>query len=439
MGGIVGMYSFGKEKIGYLTYKALYAMQHRGQESAAIISSGNHDFIKHEKNGLVFDAFQDFPLEKFTGTMAIGQVSHQPSKDIDSIPPLCYDTQHGEIAITHTGKIVNSNDLKEKYSKEGSIFKTELDAEIMIHVYAQSKSPTLEGKIQEIYNQIPGAFSSIMMTSQELIVIKDSYGFMPLCMGKKDNAYIFASESCVLDMLKAQYLREIEPGEMIVVNKNGFSAKKMVKDAHPHSCVFNLIYYARPDSIVFGKQVSQQMEKFAQKLAEEDTIQADIVIPVPDAGNHAALGYSKAKDIPFDLALIRSHYSGRAFSSQEKGNFGIEMKFSVIKDKVKDKEVMVVDDSLYTAKTAKKINKILREAGAKKIHNRYNSPQIFHLCPYGIPNREELIAPTHSLKEITKTINADSLKHLSVEGLKSCLENPEDYCFACFDGNFPLK
>ena len=441
--GVFGIY--GHSEAATLTYHGLFALQHRGQESSGIVSTDGNLLYKHLGMGLVADIFSDqSTLDQLKGHIAIGhnRYSTTGASKIANIQPLQFNLQDFRIAISHNGNLVNTTPIRRKLMEEGTIFQTTTDTELIIHLIAKSKSKALVDKIRDALAQVKGAYSLVLMTGNELIAVRDSQGFRPLCVGQLGDSYIFASESCAFDLVEAEYLRDVEPGEILVADKDGLHSYKGEMD--PSYCIFEYVYFSRPDSRVFGEFVDKTRRNLGKKLAEEaDVEDADIVISVPDSSNTAALGYALESGKKFEIGLIRNHYVGRTFINprQSQRDFGVKIKFNTIGGVLKDKKVIIVDDSIVRGTTLKKLTRLLRNAGCKEVHIRISSPPIRHPCFYGMdfPTSGELIAGKMSTEEIREYLGADSLHYLSIEGMLSAMgKDPSDFCTACFSGEYPI-
>jgi amidophosphoribosyltransferase len=438
--GVFGIW--GAENAARLTYAGLYALQHRGQESAGIVATDGMEFHHHKGVGLVSDVFAGGVLDSLPGSIAIGhnRYSTQGSSLHRNAQPLVVDFREGMLALGHNGNLVNALALRNELEAQGSIFQTTSDTEVILHLIARSKATEIERMIPEALARCQGAYTLVILAGDKLIGLRDSRGFRPLCLGRRGEAYVLASETCALDMVGAEFVREIAPGEMVVIDGSGMKSYTPFSPKPGRACVFELIYFSRPDSEVFGESVDQVRRRLGRKLAAEHPAEADIVIAVPDSSNSAALGYSEASGIPFELGLIRNHYVGRTFIApqQMKRDFGVNLKFNPVRRILDGKSVVVVDDSIVRGTTSRSLVAMLRGAGAREIHLRVSSPPIGWSCYYGIdtPNRKELIASSHTVEEIRRYLHVDSLGYLSMEGLKSCVSRPEDHCYACFDGHY---
>jgi amidophosphoribosyltransferase len=438
--GIFGIW--GAENAARLTYAGLYSLQHRGQESAGIVTSDGVEFRHHRGLGLVSDVFSGTALEPLKGHIAIGhnRYSTTGSTLLQNAQPLFANYHQGKLALGHNGNLVNAVPLREEMERKGSIFQTTSDTEVILHLIARAKARDVEEAIPEALALCQGAYSLVILADDRLIGVRDPRGFRPLWLGRRGEAHILASETCALDIVGAEFLREIEPGEMVVIDGAGVRSKRALPQLPLRFCVFELIYFSRPDSVVFGTSVDLIRRRLGRRLAEEHPADADIVISVPDSSNSAALGYSEASGIPFELGLIRNHYVGRTFIApvQMKRDFGVNLKFNAVRRILDGQRVIVVDDSIVRGTTSRSLVAMLRDAGAREIHFRVSSPPIGWSCYYGIdtPNRKELIASSHTVAEIQRYLGVESLGYLSMEGLRSCVDRPDDHCYACFNGDY---
>ncbi len=440
--GVFGI--FNHPDAANLTYLGLYALQHRGQESAGIVSSDGKRLFGEKSMGLVADIFTEDRIKKLPGHMAIGHNRYSTTGDsiAINIQPILVNFALGGLALAHNGNLVNAGILKDELEAYGSIFQSTMDSEVIIHLIAQSRMATLHERIIDALSHVQGAYSLLIITEEELIAVRDPNGFRPLSLAALDEGYVVASETCAFDLIEATYIRDIAPGEMVVINSTGIHSSFPFRPAEPSHCIFEFIYFARPDSMVFGQNVYTIRKNFGRQLARETGIEADVVIPVPDSGVPAALGYAEEAGIPFDTGLIRNHYVGRTFIEprQTIRHFGVKIKLNPVKDALKGKRVVVVDDSIVRGTTSKKIIKMIRNAGAKEIHMRISSPPTSYPCFYGIdtPTRQELIASTHSIEEIRKYITADTIGYISLDGIQKVVPHRMNYCSACFDGEYPV-
>jgi len=444
--GLFGI--FGHKDAAKITYLGLYALQHRGEESCGIVSSDGKDIHIHRGMGLVADVFNENNLGLLKGRLAIGHTRYSTtgSSILKNAQPLLMSYFKDSIAIAHNGNLVNSTMLRHSLEKSGAIFQTSCDSEIIVHLLAHAKESTLAGRLVSSLKKVKGAYSLVFATKDQLIGARDPHGFRPLCLGKLNNSWCLASESCAFDLIGAKLVRGINPGEIVFINKNGvksFTPKELQVKNHAH-CIFEHVYFARPDSIIFGETVHLVRRKLGAQLAKEHPVDADIVVPVPDSGTSAALGYSYESGIPLDLGIIRNHYVGRTFiqPEQEIRDLGVKIKFNILRDVVKGKRVVIVDDSIVRGTTSRKRVRNFRAAGAKKVHLRISCPAHKFPCFYGIDfhRPQELIANRYTMEDIRKYLEVDSLGYLSLEGMLSCVKYPKtDYCTACWTGNYPVK
>lgn len=442
--GLFGV--FNHPEAANLTYLGLYALQHRGQESAGIAASNGKNIHYFSKMGLVADIFKEKILENLTGQIAIGHVRYSTAGDsrLKNTQPFVVDYSQGTIAVAHNGNLVNAGIIRDELEAHGSIFQSTMDTEVIVHLLASSKGKTLTSRISYAFKKLKGAYSLLFLTENELYALRDPYGFRPLVLGKLNDAYIISSETCAFNLIEAEYIREIEPGELIQINNKGVNSIPIFPSGNRKCCAFELIYFARPDSLIFGRNVYEVRKKMGGYLASENPTQADIVIPVPDSGVSAALGYAENSGITFDTGLIRNHYVGRTFIEPRQSirDFGAKIKLSVLPGYLKGKRLIVIDDSIVRGTNSKKVIKMLRDAGAKEIHIRISSPPIKYPCFYGIdtPDKNELIASLYDLEKINKFLGSDSLYHLTLDCLKKALGDEKgEFCYACFDGNYPIK
>ncbi len=442
--GVFGI--FGHSEAAQLTYLGLYALQHRGQESAGIVVSNGTDFTQHHGMGLVVNVFENGELQTLKGHTAVGhnRYSTAGSSTIKNAQPIVCEHKGEPFAIAHNGNIVNAYRIRRDLENKGSIFACTSDTEVIAHLMAHSRQPSLEDKIIDALKEVRGAYSLILMGRETLIGARDQYGFRPLWLGMLNDAYVLASETCAFDVIDAMPIREIEPGELVVITKNEIRSIQFASSFHPYAfCIFEFIYLSRPDSMVFGELVDRPRREFGRQLAREHPVDADIVIPVPDSAKIAAKGYSEESKIPFDFGLHRNAYVGRTFihPTQTIREQMVKLKLNPIRDVIFDKRVIVVDDSIMRGTSCRKLVKMLRLGGAKEVHFRVSSPPNRYPCFYGIdtPTRAELIASSHTTEEICKYIRADSLGYLSVEGMLSCVKNPLNFCLACFEGDYPIE
>jgi amidophosphoribosyltransferase len=442
--GVFGI--FGHPNAAELTYYGLYALQHRGQESAGIVSSDGRQFRTHKGMGLVSQIFNGEVLHGLVGNMAVGHTRYSTtgSSHLRNAQPLTVDCARGQIAIAHNGNLTNASQLREELENQGSIFQTTVDSEIILHLMAQPNINGHSNNLIETIRRIEGAFSLAIMTENELIGVRDPHGFRPLCIGKVDDAYVLASETCALDLIHAKFVRDVEPGEIVIINKEGIKSIQAYPEQERRAfCIFEYVYFARPDSNIANRNVYKVRVEMGRQLARENGVEADIVVPVPDSGNYAALGYSLESGIPYEIAFIRNHYVGRSFlqPSQLIRDFNVRVKLNLIPELVKGKRVVIVDDSIVRGTTCKTRVNTLKEAGAKEVHVRVSCPPHMNPCVYGIdfPDRNKLMAANYSLDDIRKYLNADSLAYLSQDGMvKATGLKKESFCMACYDGDYPV-
>ena len=445
--GVFGV--FGCKDAAKLCYLGLYSLQHRGQESAGIVSLDKKNFFVVKQQGLVSEVFNHENISYLKGETAIGHVRYSTtgSDNINNIQPLYSKTAKGKFAIAHNGNLTNAFTLYKKLEAEGALFQTTVDSETILHMVSRAKNKDVMEAFKETLGQIEGAYSLAIMGDNFLMAARDPYGFRPLVLAKLNNGYIVSSETCALDLIEATYIREIEPGEIVYIDKDGIKTDRIptTKVVKPARCIFEHIYFARPDSNIFGDCVYEVRKKFGAQLAREYPVDADIVMGIPDSGNSAAMGYAVESGIPYEIGMTRNHYVGRTFiqPSQKIRDFGVKVKLNPIKEIIKGKRVIVVDDSLVRGTTSKRRVSAIREAGATEIHLRISAPPIQFPCHFGIdtPQRSQLIAANKTVKEIMEYVGADSLGYLSKNGMISMMENhePDSFCTACFDGKYPLK
>src|SRR6188768_2230360 len=421
--GVFGIY--GHTEAANLTYLGLYALQHRGQEAVGIATSDGARLRIHKALGYVADNFDEPTINRLSGMSAIGHVRYSTAGDsgIKNAQPILIDCAHGEIAICHNGNLVNAQELRDMLVREGSIFQTTSDTETLLHLYARSKAPTPEEALIEAVSQAQGAFSLVLLTKDRLIAVRDPHGFRPLTLGKLGDAYVVCSETCALDLIDATWIRDIEPGEMLVIGPDGLKSIRPFPPAPSAHCIFEHVYFARPDSYVFGQSVNEVRTEFGRRLALEQPALVDVVVPIPDSGVCAATGFAEASGLPLKMGLIRNHYVGRTFIEphQKVRHFGVRVKLNPVRSILQGQRVALVDDSIVRGTTSRKIVKMVRAAGATEVHMRISCPPTISPCFYGVdtPRRSELIAATHTLEEIRRYIGADSLGYVSVDGLLS--------------------
>jgi amidophosphoribosyltransferase len=441
----------GHPEAANLAYLGLYAQQHRGQESAGISSAGKGYILTHKSMGHVADIFTPEVIGRLHGDHAIGHTRYSTAGDtvVLNAQPFSVDCNKGRIAVAHNGNITNATELRRQLEAEGSIFQATSDTEVVLHLVARSREKTLAGALREALNQLEGAFSLVFLAEDSLIVARDPNGFRPLAMGQMEMsggrmAYVFASETCAFDLIDAVYLNDVAPGEMVIVGPQGVTREQYTPAVDASHCVFEHVYFSRPDSLVFGRPVQLSREEMGRHLAREHGVDADIVVPVPDSGVAAALGYASESGIDFRQALIRNHYVGRTFiePSQAIRDFGVKLKLNPIRHLLEGKRVVLVDDSLVRGTTSRKIVRMVRNAGAREVHLRISCPPTLSPCFYGVdtPTRKELIAANHTVDEIRRFVEADSLGYLSLGGLRKAVQDTQgQYCLACYTGNYPTQ
>lgn len=442
--GVFGI--FGHPNAAELAYYGLYALQHRGQESAGIVTGDGQNFRAHRGMGLVPQVFDGEILRQLAGNIAVGHTRYSTTgaSQLKNAQPLTVDCARGQIAIAHNGNLTNASRLREELEGRGSIFQTTVDSEIILHLLAQPDANGSKNPFVHTLRKLEGAYSLVIMTQKELIGARDPFGFRPLCIGKLGDAYVLSSETCALDLIHAKFIRDVEPGELVIINDQGLQSFQAFPEQQRRAfCIFEYVYFARPDSVISGRNVYRVRVEMGRQLAREFPIQADVVVPVPDSGNCAALGYSLEAGIPYEMAFVRNHYVGRSFlqPSQLIRDFNVRVKLNLITELVKDKRVIVVDDSIVRGTTCKARVNNLKEAGAREVHVLVSCPPHMNPCVYGIdfPDRSKLMAANHSIEEIRKYLNADSLNYLSQDGLVAATGlSKTAFCMACYDGNYPV-
>lgn len=442
--GVFGIY--GHTEAANLTYLGLYALQHRGQESAGIAATDGERISIHKAMGYVADVFDEDVLAKLAGTAAVGHVRYSTAGEsgIKNAQPILIDCAHGEIAICHNGNLVNGGELRDRLVAEGAIFQTTSDTEVLLHLYARSKAATPEAALTEAVSQAQGAFSLVLLTKDRMIAVRDPHGFRPLTLGKLNDGWVVASETCALDLIDAEHVRDIEPGEMFIASAEGTKSIRPFAPAPKAHCIFEHVYFARPDSSVFGQSVNEARTAFGRRLAfEHPTPNADVVVPIPDSGVCAATGYAEASALPMRMGLIRNHYVGRTFIEPQQSirHFGVRVKLNPVRSILTGRSVVLVDDSIVRGTTSRKIVKMVRAAGAREVHMRISCPPTISPCFYGVdtPRRAELIGATHTLEEIRKYIGADTLGYLSLDGLLGSVgSEPKNYCTSCYTAEYPV-
>lgn len=441
--GVFGI--FGNPEAANLTYLGLYALQHRGQESAGIVTSDGARIRAMRAMGHVADAFDEQSFHDLPGHLAIGHTRYSTAGEsrLANAQPFLIDCAHGQIAVAHNGNLVNARELRDELVRDGAIFQTSSDTEVLLHLYARSKSPSVEEALIDSISQIRGAFSLALLTKDRLIAVRDPHGFRPLALGRLGDAWIVCSETCALDLIGATYVRDIEPGEVLIISDGGPRSIKPFPPSPLSQCVFEHVYFSRPDSYVFGRSVNDVRTELGRVLAREAGVPADVVVPIPDSGVCAATGYAEEAKLPLRMGLIRNHYVGRTFIQPQQSirHFGVRVKLNPVRSILEGKRVVLLDDSLVRGTTSRKIVKMVKAAGAREVHLRISCPPTIAPCFYGVdtPSRAELIASTHTIDEIRKYVGADSLAYLSLDGLRSAVGSSHpSYCTSCYTGVYPV-
>ena len=441
--GVFGV--FGHPEAAALTRLGLYALQHRGQESAGIATADGDRLYLTRAMGQVSEAFDERELGTLGGDTAIGHVRYSTAGDslIVNAQPILIDCVHGEIALCHNGNLINAAELRADLVRQGHIFQTSSDTEVVLHLYARSRAAIPEDAIVEAVTQVRGAFSLVLLTKDHLIAVRDPYGFRPLVLGALGDAAVVCSETCALDLIDARYVRDVEPGELLVIGRTGQRSYRPFPAAPPSHCVFEHVYFARPDSLVFGQSVNEVRTNFGRLLAREAPADADVVVPIPDSGICAAVGFAEESGLPIRMGLIRNHYVGRTFIApqQEIRGFKVRVKLNPVRSILEGKRVVLVDDSIVRGTTSRKIVGMIRAAGAREIHMRISCPPTVSPCYYGIdtPRRSELIGATHTMEETRDFVKSDTLAYLSLEGLRRAVGSKSgDYCTSCYTGDYPV-
>jgi len=440
--GVFGIY--GDSEAAEKTYLGLYALQHRGQESAGIASSSGKDINLRKGLDLVWSVFFDADaMPPLRGMAAIGhnRYSTKGSGDITNAQPISIEYKGGRVALAHNGTITNARELRSELQQRGAIFQTTSDSEVIVHLMAHSKKKTFLDTFIDALSQIVGSYCFVLLTPDRLVAARDPFGFRPLSLGISDGAYVVASETCAFDIIGAQYIRSVEPGEILVIDSKGISSYMLAPAPRLSQCIFEHIYFSRPDSLVFGEKVDKVRRRLGKQLARESSADADIVISVPDSGNTAALGYSQASGMRYEIGLIRNHYVGRTFIAphQDKRKLDVRVKLNPVSGVIVGKRIVLVDDSIVRGTTMRQIVSLLRSRGAREVHVRISSPPISFPCYYGIDisNKAELIAGTQTVSDIASFIQADSLAYLSVDAMLQTVDDGSRYCTACFTGDYP--
>jgi amidophosphoribosyltransferase len=442
--GVFGI--FGHPEAANMAYLGLYALQHRGQESGGIAASDGEQVRVSRAMGYVADTFDNQTLAGLPGATAVGHVRYSTagSSKLANAQPLLIECGHGQIAIAHNGNLVNARELRDELVGCGSIFQSSTDTEVVLHLYARSKAASVEDAVIEAVSQVQGAFSFVLLTRDRLVAVRDPHGFRPLALGRLGDAVVVCSETCAMDLIGATYIRDVEPGEVLVVSAQGMKSIKPFPPAPLAHCIFEHVYFARPDSYVFGRSVNEVRTNLGQILALEHPVNADVVVPVPDSGVCAAMGYADASGVPLRMGLIRNHYVGRTFIEPQAAirHFGVRVKLNPVRSILDGKRVILIDDSIVRGTTSRKIVKMVRAAGATEVHVRISCPPTISPCFYGVdtPRRSELIAATHTIDEITTYLDADSVAYLSLEGLLNAVGPTRgSYCSSCYTGRYPVE
>jgi amidophosphoribosyltransferase len=436
----------GHAEAAKMTYLGLYALQHRGQESAGIASSDGVQLHVHKSMGHVQEIFTPAVISKLPGESAIGHTRYSTAGDtvLTNAQPVVIDCNKGKLALGHNGNLTNAIELRKKLEHRGSIFQTTSDTEVIVHLIARSNARNLSGAIADALNQVEGAYSLLLLTPDEIFAVRDPRGFRPLAIGRLNGSWVAASETCAFDLIDAEYVRDVEPGEMVRISRSGLESIRFAPEKPNQFCVFEHVYFSRPDSVVFGKPVNETRERLGRLLAQEHPVEADIVVPVPDSGVPAAVGYAAESGIPFRMGLIRNHYVGRTFiePSQAIRDFGVKLKLNPIRRMIEGKRVILVDDSIVRGTTSRKIVRLVREAGATEVHVRISCPPTISPCYYGVdtPRREELIAANNSVEEIRQYLGADSLGYVSLPSLRAAVQDTKgNFCTSCYTGSYPTE
>jgi amidophosphoribosyltransferase len=442
--GVFGIY--GHPEAARMTYLGMYALQHRGQESCGIVASNGEQLSSEREMGYVSEVFSQARLDRLSGTSAIGHVRYSTAGEVSirECQPFLVRCQHGQIAICHNGNLPFAREERKRLEGEGAIFSSTSDTEVILHGVARSRAASFAEAIPEVFRETEGAFSMLFLTPSELIAIRDPRGFRPLALGRLGDAWVVASETCAFDLIDATYVRDIEPGEMVVINEDGLRSTHPLPPQKHSMCIFEHVYFARPDSMIFGQSVNRSRHKMGKRLAIEQPADGDIVVPVPDSGVPAAIGYSAESGLPFRFGLVRNHYVGRTFIEPKQSirSFGVRIKLNPVRHLIENKRIVLIDDSIVRGTTSKKIVRMVREAGAKEIHVRISCPPTISPCYYGVdtPDKSQLIAANMSIAEICKFIEADSLGYLSLSGMQEATAiNASESCVACWNESYPTR
>lgn len=442
--GVFGI--FGHAEAARLAYLGLYQLQHRGQESCGIVSSDGEQLRSERAMGLVSEVFDEERLNRLPGASAIGHTRYSTAGEVSlrEAQPFLIACKHGQIAVCHNGNLPFASDERRRLEREGAIFSSTSDTEVVLHRIARSRAASIEDAIPEVMRETEGAYSMLFLTPDSLIAVRDARGFRPLALGQLDDAWVLASETCAFDLIGARYVRDVEPGEMIVITREGLRSSCPLPERRHSFCIFEHVYFSRPDSIIYGRSVNESRHKMGKRLAREHPAEADIVVPVPDSGVAAAIGYASQSGVPFRQGLVRNHYVGRTFIEPKQSirSFGVRVKLNPVRDLIAGRRVVLIDDSIVRGTTSKKIVRMVREAGAREVHMRISCPPTVSPCYYGVdtPNKSDLIAAQMSVEEIRRFIEADSLGYLSLEGmLEACGIAADSSCVACWTGDYPTR
>jgi amidophosphoribosyltransferase len=443
--GVFGI--FNHEDAARLTYLGLYALQHRGQESAGMVSSDGERMHAARGMGYVSEIFKEEQLARLPGRSAIGHVRYSTAGSVSLLEaqPFLVDGYRGQIALCHNGNLPYASEVREQLELDGAIFSSTSDTEVVLHKIARSRAADLVGAIVETFTEIEGAYSMLFLTKESMIAVRDPRGFRPLCLGQLGDAYVIASETCAFDLIDANYLRDVQPGEILIIDRDGLHSSFPLQKERPAHCIFEHVYFSRPDSLVFGRSVNKSRHKMGQQLAREHPAAADIVVPVPDSGTAAAIGYASESGLKFRFGLVRNHYVGRTFIEPKQSirHFGVKVKLNPVRDLIEGQRVVLIDDSIVRGTTSKKIVQMVRQAGAREVHVRISCPPTVAPCFYGVdtPTREELIGANLTVDQIAEFIGADSLGYLSLEGLLRSCSDPfgNRHCTACYTNSYPIR
>ncbi|MGB8524993.1 MAG: amidophosphoribosyltransferase [Candidatus Acidiferrales bacterium] len=442
--GVFGI--FGHPEAAKMAYLGLYALQHRGQESAGIASTDGANIHVHKSLGHVQEIFTPDVIAQLPGDAAIGHTRYSTAGDTSlmNAQPVVIDCNKGKLALGHNGNLTNALEVRRRLEHRGSIFQSTSDTEVIVHLIARSSARNLSGAIADALNQVEGAYSLLLLTRDEIYAIRDPRGFRPLCLGRLNGAWVAASETCAFDLIDAEYVREVEPGEMVRISRSGIESIRFAPEKPHQYCIFEHVYFSRPDSVVFGRPVNESRERLGRLLAHEHPAAADLVTPVPDSGVPAAIGYAAESGIPFRMGLIRNHYIGRTFIEPEQAirDFGVKLKLNPVRRMLEGKRVVLVDDSIVRGTTSRKIVRLMREAGAAEVHVRISCPPTISPCYYGVdtPRREELIGANNSVEQIRQFLGADSLGYLSLKSMRAAVEDTEGkFCTSCYTGSYPTE